>query len=336
MTLMPAFRLRRPVDLADAVAALAETPGGRPLAGGTDLLVNLRRGMDDPPALVDLTGVAGLDRLVIDETGLRIGATVTLARIAEDATIAARWPALAQAAVAVAGPTHREAATLAGNLCQETRCVFVNQSDWWRAGNGFCLKVDGDACHIVKRSERCYAVYAGDVAPALIALRAEVEIAGPDGTRRVPLADFFRDEGRTHVGLAPSEIVAAVHVPPPDGSLTGYVKMRIRDSIDFPIAGIAAAVSRDGDRLAALRVAVTGIASAPLMVPGLDALIGKPWPEVDPELLAGAVRRLCFAAKTTVVSPNYRRRVAGAGAVRLVGDLWAAAGLAAGSREAAR
>ncbi|EJW11401.1 Periplasmic aromatic aldehyde oxidoreductase [Rhodovulum sp. PH10] len=326
MTLMPAFRLHRPDTLAEAVAALAETPGGKPLAGGTDLLVNIRRGMADPPALVDLTNVGGLDDLVVSEAGLRLGATVTLAHIAEDEGIRAGWPALAAAAEAVAGPTHREAATLAGNLCQETRCIFVNQSEWWRAGNGFCLKIEGDVCHVVKKSLRCYAVYAGDVAPVLMVLGAEAEILGPAGTRRLALASFFHEEGRSHLALAPGEIVTAVHVPPPNGAVAGYAKVRVREAIDFPLAGVAVALRREGDRLASVTVALTGVASAPVLVPGLDRLAGTTWSEDSAKTLTDAVRKSCNAVKTTVTTPNYRRRVAAASAVRLAGDLWAAAG----------
>ena len=322
MTLMPSFRLHRPASLPDAVAALAAAPGGRPLAGGTDLLPNLRRGLDAPPALVDLSAVAGLDRLEVGAAGLTLGATVSLARIAGDPRVRAGWPALAQAAASVAGPTHREAATLAGNLCQDTRCVFVNQSDWWRAANGYCLKVRGEVCHVVKKSERCYAVYAGDVAPALMVLGAEVEVQGSDGARCLPAADLFHEEGRTHLMLRPGEIVTAVHVPPLDGIAAGYVKVRVRDSIDFPLAGVAVALRRDGGRLAGLRVAVTGVASAPMAVSGLDLLEGQPWSGGAAATLAEAVRKACNAVKTTTMTPKYRRRVASGSAVRLADELW--------------
>ncbi|PWC44255.1 4-hydroxybenzoyl-CoA reductase subunit beta [Azospirillum sp. TSO22-1] len=322
MTLMPSFRLHRSASVADALAVLAAAPGGRPLGGGTDLLPNLRRGMGEPPALVDLTAVAGLDRLEAGDDGLRLGATVSLARIAEDPRVRDGWPALAQAAASVAGPTHRVAATLAGNLCQETRCVFVNQSDWWRAANGYCLKLNGEVCHVVKKSERCYAVYAGDVAPALMVLGAEVEVQGAGGARLLPLADLYREEGRTHLTLRPGEIVTAIRVPPPAGFVAGYAKVRIRDAVDFPLAGVAVALRREGGRLTGLRAAVTGVASAPVAVAGLDGLKGQPWSETAATVLAEAVRKACNAVKTTLVTPKYRRRVAAASAVRLAGALW--------------
>ncbi|WP_448190460.1 4-hydroxybenzoyl-CoA reductase subunit beta [Azospirillum sp. sgz301742] len=326
MTLMPSFRLHRPASVADALASLDATPGGRPLGGGTDLLPNLRRGMGEPAALVDLSSVAGLDGLEAGDGGLRLGATASLARIAEDSRVREGWPALAQAAESVAGPTHREAATLGGNLCQETRCVFINQSDWWRAGNGYCLKLRGEVCHVVKKSERCYAVYAGDVAPALMVLGAEVEVQGTGGARRLPLADFYREEGRAHLMLHPGEIVTAVHVPPPGGFVAGYAKVRIRDSVDFPLAGVAIALRREGGRLAGLRVALTGVASAPVAVAGLDGLEGQSWSQSAATTLAEAVRKACNAVKTTVVTPKYRRRVAAASAVRLAEALWESGG----------
>ena len=148
------------------VRALAEE-GAQPLAGGTDLLPNLRRGLGTPRVLVDLMAVAALDAISVQRDGsLRVGAAATLAALAGQAAVRTGWPALATAAGLVAGPTHREAATLGGNLCQDTRCVFYNQSEWWRAGNGYCLKLRGDKCHVVVKSDRCYATYHGDVAPA--------------------------------------------------------------------------------------------------------------------------------------------------------------------------
>jgi 4-hydroxybenzoyl-CoA reductase subunit beta len=170
MNLLPSFSTLRPGTLAEAVSALA-MEGAQALGGGTDLLPNLRRGLGEPTTLVDLSAVGELAGVALLSDGsLRIGAGTSLEAIAEHAAIRAGWPVVASAAALVAGPTHRVAATLGGNLCQDTRCVFYNQSEWWRSGNGYCLKHKGDKCHVVVKSDRCYATYHGDVAPALIAL----------------------------------------------------------------------------------------------------------------------------------------------------------------------
>ncbi len=187
MNLMPDFRCHRPATLEEAVRLKAASAGTRFVAGGTDLLVNLRRGLDEPSDLIDLTAVADLAVIRRDGDSLWLGAGVTLAELARHPELLAFYPAVAEAALAVAGPTHRAAATLGGNLCQETRCIFYNQSEWWREANDYCLKHLGDKCHVVPKSDRCYATYHGDIAPVLMVLDAEAVVAGPDGVRRVKM-----------------------------------------------------------------------------------------------------------------------------------------------------
>src|SRR5690606_16028092 len=148
MDSMPAFELKRPSSVAEAAALLAADPQARLLAGGTDLVPNLRRGIERPPVLVALGAVAGLDAIATAPEGTWIGAGVRLSRLAADPAIAQAWPAVAQAAGAIAGPGHRSVATVGGNLCLDTRCVFYNQSEWWRASNNYCLKRGGDICHV--------------------------------------------------------------------------------------------------------------------------------------------------------------------------------------------
>jgi 4-hydroxybenzoyl-CoA reductase subunit beta len=315
------LRTLRPATVDEAVRALSEE-GAQALAGGTDLLPNLRRGIGTPRALVDLTAVSALDAIAVQADGsLRLGAAATLAALAGDAAVLAGWPALATAAGLVAGPTHREAATLGGNLCQDTRCVFYNQSDWWRAGNGYCLKYRGDKCHVVVKSDRCYATYHGDVAPALIALDAVAEIVGPGGARALPLAALFVEDGARRLTLEPGEWLASVVVPPAAGWRADYVKARVRDAVDFPLAGAAVALRREGDRLVGLRVAITGTNSAPLVVP-TDGVVGGAWDAEAAKALAKAVQGTSNVLATTVASVKYRRRMLQALVRRLVDDLW--------------
>ena len=183
--------LLRPATLSEAAALLARHDA-RLVAGGTDLLPNLRRGLLDPGCLVDLSAVTDFDRIERGDGTWRIGAGVTLTVLARQAELAAALPALVQAAGQVAGPGHRSAATLGGNLCQDTRCVYYNQSAWWRAANGGCLKLAGDICHVAPQGKRCHAAFEGDLAPVLLAYDAEVEVVSAQGSRRMPLADLYR------------------------------------------------------------------------------------------------------------------------------------------------
>ena len=315
------LRTLRPASIDEAVRALAEE-GAQPLAGGTDLLPNLRRGLGTPRVLVDLTAIAALDAITVQSDGsLRVGAAATLAALAGQGAVRAGWPALATAAGLVAGPTHREAATLGGNLCQDTRCVFYNQSEWWRAGNGYCLKLRGDKCHVVVKSDRCYATYHGDVAPALIALDASVEIAGPAGTRTLPVAALFVEDGARRLTLQPGEWLTAIVVPAMNDWRADYAKARVRDAVDFPLAGVAVALRREGDRLAGLRVAITGTNSAPLVVPS-EGVTGRAWDAEAAATLAKAVQATANVLSTTVAPVKYRRRMLQALVRRLTDELW--------------
>ena len=322
MNLLPEFRYHRPESLDEAVRLKGTLPGSRFLAGGTDLLVNLRRGLGEPSDLIDLTAVYGLSDVRRDGEGLWLGAGVTLDRLSRDPEVLAAYPALAEAALAVAGPTHRVAATLGGNLCQDTRCVFYNQSEWWREGNGWCLKYRGSKCHVVAKSDRCYATYHGDIAPLLMVLDAEAVVASTGGVRRLKLAELYRESGADHLILGPGELLAAVVVPAQGERRAAYAKVRVRDAIDFPLAGVAAALRRERDVIGELRVAITGTNSAPLSIPAED-LTGRPWDADAASHLVQTVRKRANVLRTTVAAPSYRRRVMLALVRRLVDDLWA-------------
>jgi 4-hydroxybenzoyl-CoA reductase subunit beta len=324
MDRLPHFALARPASLVDAVRLLMANPEGRILAGGTDLIPNLRRGIGTPALVVDLSAIHGLDAIEEADGGLRVGARATLAALAKHPEIAARCAAVAEAAKTVAGPGHRVVATLGGNLCLDTRCVFYNQAEWWRRGNDYCLKHRGSVCHVAPQGARCHAAFSGDLAPALMALSAEVEIASATGTRRAPLESLYRDDGANHLNLAPWEILAAVRIPAAPGVRSGYRKSRARGAIDFPLAGVAVALSVAEGRLASLRVGVTGTNSRPFVVDGTADLRGCPPDEETAAKLGKLVEKQVRPMRTTVTSSHYRRQVAMVLARRLLLALAAA------------
>ena len=325
MNILADFRTHRPATLADAVAAL-DADGAVPLAAGTDLLPNMRRGIADPAVLIDLTGVAGIAAIEPHHGQWRLGAGVTLATIERHAQIASELHALAQAAGAVAGPAHRSAATLAGNLCQDTRCVYYNQSEWWRRSNGWCLKLKGDTCHVAPHGKRCHAAYQGDVAAALLAYGAEVEIVGAETVYRRPLAELYRDDGAAHLTLGANEVVAAVHVPAGHaGRVSGFRKARTRSGMDFPLASVAVALRMEGGVLAELAVGISGTNSHPLKLDGTYALLGRPVDEAALATLGKLVAKQVTPMRSTFTASNHRRLVASATAQRLLRALAAGA-----------
>ncbi len=324
MEFMPEFRTIRPDTLTEALEARAAAPEARFLAGGTDLVPNIRRGIVAPETVIDLNGIEEIRGIeTTDDGGYSIGAAVTLAELIRDDRLAEAYPGLIAAAGEVAANSHREAGTVGGNLCLDTRCVFYNQSEWWRRSNSYCLKSRGEICHVAPKGNHCFAAFSGDLAPALIVLGAEVELAAPGGGRTVPLTEIYRDDGMDHLALGPDEMLAAVHIPAPDADLrTGYIKVRVRSAIDFPLAGVAAGLKRNGDIVSELRVALTGTNSMPILIAGTEALTGKPLDDEGLEALDGLVRKQIQPMNSTFTPPGYRRRVVSNLTRRLVRDLY--------------
>ena len=319
------IRLVRPATLTDAALLLCAA-GARLVAGGTDLLPAMRRGIASPAVLVDLTGVAGIASVEPHHGQWRLGAGVTLTTIERHPGLALELPALVQAAAAVAGPAHRTAATLAGNLCQDTRCVYYNQSEWWRRANGWCLKLQGDTCHVAPQGARCHAAYQGDVAAALLAYGAEVEIVGVRTSYRRPLTELYRDDGAAHLTLGAHEVVAAVHVPAGHPRrVSGFRKARTRGGMDFPLASVALTLRLEGGVLAELAVGISGTNSHPLKLDGTYALLGRPVDDAALAALGKLVAKQVSPMRTTIIASNHRRLVASAIAQRLLRDLAAAA-----------
>jgi 4-hydroxybenzoyl-CoA reductase subunit beta len=292
----------------------------------------MRRGIVAPPVLIDLNRVEGLSTIKADADMLEIGASVTLVALAEHPEVIAHYPVLSQAAACIAGPTHRNMGTVGGNLCLDTRCIYYNQSEWWRDSNNHCLKTTGTMCHVAPKSRGvCFATFSGDLAPALLTLHAEIDIAGPTGKRSIPLNKLYigyarqdvpvtetQGDGKFFLSLRPGEIVTAVRVRRTDGLRSAYDKVRIRKSIEYPVAGAAVALRRNGDSLADLRIAFTGTNPRPVLLEGTATLTGGGLDERVFKGLDALVRDQIMPMKTTFTPGHYRRRVAAVLARRLV------------------
>jgi 4-hydroxybenzoyl-CoA reductase subunit beta len=338
MDALPDFRVLNPATLDEALAARAAHPGSMALGGGTDLVVNIRRGIVAPPVLIDMNRVKELHAIKADAKSLEIGASVRLSELAEHAGVNAHYPVLAQAAAHIAGPTHRNMGTVGGNLCLDTRCIFYNQSEWWRGANHHCLKTTGSICHVAPKSRGvCFATFSGDLAPALLTLGAEVDIAGPNGRRTIPLEKLYigfarqdmpvtetQGDGKYYLSLRPGELVTAVRAKNTPGLRSAYDKIRIRRSIEYPVAGVAVALKRDGDTLADLRIGFTGTNPRPVLLAGTKELCGGPLDARVIKSLDALVRDQIMPMKTTFTPGHYRRRVAGVLARRLVMRLFEA------------
>ncbi len=261
MLRLPPFRYHRPTTVDEAVTLLAEHAGDALLvAGGTDLIPNMKHRLFEPGHLVALKGVQDLRGIDERDGWLRIGAAETLSSVARNPIVRERFPSLADAAGHVAGPQLRNMGTLGGNLCLDTRCTYYNQSAFWRGALGYCLKKDGTVCHVTRVGRKCVAAHSADTPPVLMTLDAVAVLAGPEGRREIPVRDFFVADGIANTRREPGEIVTGVRIPGTSATKkTAYAKLRQRKSIDFPLLTVAVAADVDGDGVVRQ---ITGVVTA--------------------------------------------------------------------------
>lgn len=296
------------------------------IAGGTDVIPNLQMKLFAPRVLVDIKAVRELSTIEFSpREGLRIGATATLTHVLETPWLAEKFAVLSSAIGTIAGPLQRNMGTIGGNLCLETRCRWYNQSQFWRQSLGGCLKKDGDICHVAPGGQFCWAAWSGDSAPAFLALDAEVEIANVKGAWRVPLAAFYKNDGKDRIALARNEIVTAVRVPARMSGRRGvYHKLRVRDSIDYPLAGVAIAMDVDSSGVCRdARVALSAVNPAPVLVSaGAEALIGRKWSRELAEEVAHSAIRTGKPLTTSGSTPVYRREMVRVFTRRALEEVW--------------
>jgi 4-hydroxybenzoyl-CoA reductase subunit beta len=263
------------------------------VAGGTDLFPKLKRRQFEVEALIGLDFLSGAIRRGEDETIVDAG--VTLAVASTDADLRAGYRGYAEAAGLVSSPPLRNAGTIGGNLCVDTRCNYYDMTYEWRKAAGFCIKKDGDICLVAPSSPRCWAVSSSDTAPMAIALGALATLAGPEEERELPVAALYQDDGIDYLAKQPAEVVTSLRLPPPDGTKTAYVKLRRRGSIDFPIAGAAVALRLDGSTVTSCRIVLSAVASHPLEAAEAgEFMVGK---RVDEESIRAAAEIAARPAK---------------------------------------
>jgi 4-hydroxybenzoyl-CoA reductase subunit beta len=315
MMRLPRFRYVSPRSLAEAVAVLASTtPGDAAIvAGGTDLLPNMKRRQQTPGTLVGLRQVAEL-QTIANGDGVTIGAGVTLSRLIRALPPGPSQPlnGLRQAAAQIATPPLRNMGTIGGNLCLDTRCNYYDQNYEWRKAIDFCMKKDGETCWVAPSSPRCLAVSSTDTAPMLIALGAQVTLASAEGSRTIPVTDLFENDGIRYLTRRPAEILTAVRLPDLAGWRSTYWKLRRRGSFDFPVLSVAAAakLGRDGT-VEAARIVVGAVASRPLEASdAAAALEGRPLTDAVIEEAAQRVARPARPMDNTDFTLHWRKRVA--------------------------
>lgn len=311
MLRMDPFHVERPTTVDEAVALLAAHGGkARVLAGGTDLLPNLKHGLHEPELVVSIGAVQALKGVRDAGDALEIGALTTLHELEHHPLVAAHAPGLARAASMVAGPQLRRMGTLGGNLCLDTRCLYYNQTHFWREALGYCLKKDGDTCHVVAGGKKCVAAASNDTATMLLALGAELELVARGGERTVALDDFFVADGARNTVRKDSELLARVRVKKGGGQRReGYAKLRHRGSIDFPLLSVAVALEvGSARRLTAGRLVVSALQARPNRIP-LDALVGRPFDDATIAEMAQLAHARCTPMTNLADDPAWRKEM---------------------------
>jgi 4-hydroxybenzoyl-CoA reductase subunit beta len=330
MMRLPRFAYLPASSIAEAAQLLAEHPGAQLLSGGTDLFPKMKRRQLEPKVLVGLRGVPELSGMHLNG-GATIGAGTRLHELASAREIVRRYPALARAASLVASPQIRNAGTVGGNLCVDTRCNYYDLPYDRRCAHGFCLKTgDSDICRLAPGGDRCWAVSSTDLAPVAHVLGGSVRLVSARGKRTLPVSQLYTmDDGIDYLQKQPDEVLTALTLPPMDpGFRATYLKFRRRGAIDFPLLGVAAAVRTDADGTCTeARLVLGAVATAPLPVPkAAEILVGGALTE---ETITAAAETAMSATKpmdALDLPLGYRRRMVMVHVARALRELMPALG----------
>jgi len=307
---LPKFDYKQPGSIREACAILLDQPSAKVLAGGTDLLVNMKHRVETPTTVVSLKGLPDLSYVRQTNGALKIGALTPLKTVYNDPYVAEKLPALAISTSSVGSYHHQTMGTIGGNLCQQTRCKYFNQSKWWRSARPLCFKAGGELCHVAKKERVCYSTYCGDVAPALLVMNAEVVLFGGEGSRQIPLEGIFSGEGKKPLKLEPGEIMTEIVISEQAAKgFSTYKKSANRGSIDFPIVGAALWISSSTGES---RIAFTAVDRKPVRALQLEEFLrGK---QLSEELIQGVdslVAKEAHLMMSSIDSLSYKRKLMG-------------------------
>jgi 4-hydroxybenzoyl-CoA reductase subunit beta len=313
MLRLPRFEFHQPVSVGEALE-LRATAGvdASFVAGGTDLYPNMKRRQTTPATVISLSRINDLRTIrQRADGGLDVGACVSLSQLASHDVVRSRYPAVAAAAELVSTPLLRNMGTIGGNLLLDTRCNYVNQSYEWRRSINFCMKKDGEICWVAPSSSRCWAVQSSDGVPVAVALGAEVSLASAAGTRRIPAAALYNNDGIEFLTKRPDELLTTYHLPAPDGWRAVYLKLRRRGAFDFPVLGVAAWIRfADDATVAEARIILGAVASYPMNVESAaQALIGAPLDAVHIAAAADAAYRPAKPMDNTDFTLSWRKEM---------------------------
>jgi 4-hydroxybenzoyl-CoA reductase beta subunit len=288
---MKNFSYCEPTKIGAALSSLAEHQGkAKILAGGTDLVPQMKRGLSSPEVVLNLSSVPGLRVMEENPEGLRLGAMVPLREMERSPAIASAYPALKEAIERVAVPAIRNVATIGGNICLDTKCIYRDQVQTWERGLAPCFKLGGKRCYVVPGGKNCHASLASDTVPALIALEAKARVLSVKGEKTIRLEALYTGNGIRPHALSPEEMVGEIFLPRPEkGTGLSYLRYSLRQAIDFPLVSVAVSLAKRQGICAGVRVVLGAVAPLPLRLSQTEeALRGK---EITEDLLTECSRQ---------------------------------------------
>jgi len=325
MMRLPKFDYRAPREILDAVKIMGDVgPEGQFVAGGTDLYPNMKRRQQTPKTVISVMRVPELNQISGDgESGVRIGASVTLTDVCENPIINRDYPVVSYAARTISTPILRNMGTIGGNLLLDTRCNYYDQNYEWRKGINFCLKKDGDICWVAPGSSKCWAVQSSDLVPVMVAIGAKLRFASTLGDRVIDAAGLYNDDGIDYLHKRPDELLVDIQLPPTNGWRASYQKLRRRGAFDFPVLGVAAWVQLDSmGSVEDAKLILGGIAPSPLEVKDAgQALIGQPLDREHIEAAAEAAYVKARPLDNTDFVMNWRKQMTREYALRALEEL---------------
>ena len=310
---LPRFDFREPSMVEEALSLLVEFKGGAiPLAGGTDLIPIMKYGLETPSTVVGLKRVSDLRGISLNSGSVHIGAMTLLVDLLSSRTLLDNFPGLIQAVKALAAPPIWNVATIGGNICQNSRCLYYNQSKTWRLERPACLKAKGDVCHAVPGGSKCFSVYSSDLAPALIALGATITIRKEGQSRTIPLQDLFSGNGLSPFTMEKDELLTDVEIPlPQKRSNSSYIKKRMRSAVDYPLISAAASiVCNENKKIEQIRLVLGAVGAKPVIVGDAGELFaGKTIDEIDFDALSESVKKGTRMVDNLMLPGSYRRQM---------------------------
>ncbi|MBL7959458.1 FAD binding domain-containing protein [bacterium] len=314
MMTLPSFDFLAPESTKDAVSLIDHYKDrAKILAGGTDLIPSMKNKLFEPEVVISINNIPELKKIHFDtELGLTLGGLVSLTDVGHHPLVTENYPVLAEAAKKIATPLLQNKGTIGGNILLDTRCYYYNQSHFWRKAVNNCMKKDGDICRVAPGGHRCYAISSCDTVPVLYALDAVITLVSAQGERKIPLREFYQNDGMAFNKLLPNEILTQVQIPKlPSGFRGAYMKLRRRQAIDYPMLGVMVGLILDDNEVCIdAKIILGAVFPCPWEVTeAQNVLIGKKITENEIEEASEIAYNTAKPMDLTNFRPAYRKRM---------------------------